>query len=710
LLGLHEDDEAAGEEEQEETAPAALFDWVEAQTTTMVIPPDLSAAAATVLEGMPVTPLAFHLYWLRRAVDAQYEREVALASGQAWRYEVVPAEAGSPPDEVTVRVTRHKGPNSAPDAGESVEPPGMNGAAGWRVVRVDGQLVTLRAGSADMPSLPAQGLLAPRANRRVAEVKRETIDSIAGGRNGAATLRALMADPASAHCAAPGDNGDGAVDDGSDPGLEGHLYPAQRQAVRQATAMGHGDVLLIQGPPGTGKTTTIVAIVRALVAKGSRILLCSQSNLGVDNALERLHGAEPKLALVRVGNPELVLPSVKHLLIEETAGGEAKADRAPVVGGTCAGVALSRAVGSRTYDYVIVDEANKARMDEMMLACARGERLILVGDHNQLPPYPDEACTALLQAHPEASPLAGTISLFDWLVGMGIPSNCRLLLDEQNRMAPELAAFISETFYGGRVRNGPRVQDYGPVAPAPLDRTLIFVDTAGMAGRGERVGRGGSIANTLEADLVSRAVAWLDQHVPADLNLSLGVISGYREQVAVIRRLVARRPTKRAVHIDTVDSFEGREEDVIVASLVRSNDLGRVGFLREASRLNVALSRARRMLLIVGDSRTITASPDPEVARRFKSLLAHVYRHGIIVPAGSFLQPPRVSRPRQAGTPTQNRPRRAPRSAGRAEARPVAPVAAPAAAKQARPAGQPAQRPKGSHSNTRRGLVAAPSV
>ncbi len=118
----------------------------------------------------------------------------------------------------------------------------------------------------------------------------------------------------------------------------------------------------------------------------------------------------------------------------------------------------------------------------------------------------------MLQAHPEASPLAGTISLFDWLVGMGIPAGCRLLLDEQNRMAPDLAAFISETFYGGRVRNGPRVQHYSPVAPAPLDHTLIFVDTAGTAGRGERVGRGGSIANSLEAALVARAVAWLDEH------------------------------------------------------------------------------------------------------------------------------------------------------------------------------------------------------
>lgn len=666
----------------EGTPSAALFEWVEAQAPPpIVIPPDLSAAAETVLEGMTVTPLAYHLYWLRRAVDAQYEREVAAATAKAWRYELVGGPNGHG-DEVVVKVTRQRGSSSTPDAGESLEPPGTNGATGWRVVRVEGHEVTLRPGSPDTLPLPSQGVLAPRANRRVAEVKRETIDMIAGGRNGAATLRALMADPSGARCAPLDDGSEGAIgiDAGDDPGLVGQLYPAQRQAVRQAIAMRPGNVMLIQGPPGTGKTTTIVAIVRSLVAKGARILLCSQSNLGVDNALERLHAADPALGLVRVGNPELVLPSVRPLLIEENGSGEARADRAPVVGGTCAGVALSRAGSGRTYDYVIVDEANKARMDEMMLACARGERLILVGDHNQLPPYPDEACSALLQAHPEASPLAGTISLFDWLVSMGIPSECRLLLDEQNRMAPELAAFISETFYGGRVRNGPRVQGYEPVAPAPLNHTLIFVDTADMAGRGERVGRGGSIANTLEAGLVARAVAWLDQHLVADL--SVGVISGYREQVAMIRRLVARRPTKRPLHIDTVDSFEGREEDVIIASLVRSNELGRIGFLREASRLNVALSRSCRMLLIVGDSRTVTASPDPEVARRFLALLSHVRRHGIIVPASSFLQPPRPPRRAQPSMPSaarnaNARPRGVPRGTNRPTGRPVQPTTTP---------------------------------
>jgi hypothetical protein len=288
-----------------------------------------------------------------------------------------------------------------------------------------------------------------------------------------------------------------------------------------------------------------------------------------------------------------------------------------------------------------------------------------------------------------------------------------LLLDEQNRMAPELAAFISETFYGGRVRNGPRVQAYGPVAPPPLDRTLIFVDTAGAAGRGERVGRGGSIANTLEAGIVARAVAWLDEHLVPEL--SMGVISGYREQVATIRRLVARKPAQRSIHIDTVDSFEGREEDVIVASLVRSNDLGRVGFLREASRLNVALSRACRMLLIVGDSRTVMSSPDPEVARRFRALLSHVYRHGIIVPAGSFLQPPRPPRRPQPAT-ASNRPPRPLRTPGRAQGhQPQPAAAAPANGAGAKPArGTGGQPPSPPHSRApRRGPrhgVAAPPV
>ncbi len=197
----------------------------------------------------------------------------------------------------------------------------------------------------------------------------------------------------------------------------------------------------------------------------------------------------------------------------------------------------------------------------------------------------------------------------------------------------------------------------------------------------------------------------------------MGVISGYREQVAAIRRLVARKPTQRSVHIDTVDSFEGREEDVIVASLVRSNDLGRVGFLREASRLNVALSRACRMLIIVGDSRTVTASPDPEVARRFRALLAHVRRHGIIVPAGSFLQPPRPVR-----RPAAQQAAGAPRSGGAGRSRAVnspgrQPQAVPTASPipSPKPTGRagtgqsaPPRAPRGQGTGMRRGIVQPP--
>ncbi len=253
-----------------------------------------------------------------------------------------------------------------------------------------------------------------------------------------------------------------------------------------------------------------------------------------------------------------------------------------------------------------------------MLALARGKRMILIGDPMQLQPVLSESVEAL--ARRDQTRVAES-SLFTWLMERGFPEAATVLLDEQNRMHPNIAALISSVFYNGRVRSGPAA----PREPASTDiirDAVTWVDTSTLEGsREER--RGTSLVNTAEARLVAQITQHLVAAAPA--GLTIGVIAAYAQQRDLLRSLLGEHdfPPEREVEVDTVDAFEGREKDVIVLSLVRANQQGAVGFLRLEQRLNVALSRARRSLLAVGDASVLRGG-------YLDDLLAAVRRYGTI--------------------------------------------------------------------------------
>ncbi|TMB89467.1 MAG: hypothetical protein E6J45_10095 [Chloroflexi bacterium] len=169
-------------------------------------------------------------------------------------------------------------------------------------------------------------------------------------------------------------------------------------------------------------------------------------------------------------------------------------------------------------------------------------------------------------------------------------------------------AGISAASYDNQLDNAPEVQAYDYVTRKPFPVALHFVDTEGMRGGRERRGPGGALRNEAEVRVAAQVVRLLDERCPREL--SMAVIAMYAEQVERLRQALGRRRFKRTVKIDTVDSFEGREEDIVVISLVRSNERGRIGFLRVPNRLNVAISRAKHLVACIGDSATLRSGEE----------------------------------------------------------------------------------------------------
>ncbi len=194
-------------------------------------------------------------------------------------------------------------------------------------------------------------------------------------------------------------------------------------------------------------------------------------------------------------------------------------------------------------------------------------------------------------------------SLFEQCWDGGLPADARCLLTIQHRMHPDIAAYVSAASYDNQLENAPEVEAYEYVTRKPFPVALHFVDTEGMRGGRERRGPGGALRNEAEVRVAAQVVRLLDERCPRDL--SMAVIAMYAEQVERLRQALGRRKFKRTVKIDTVDFFEGREEDIVVISLVRSNERGRIGFLRVPNRLNVAISRAKRLVACIGDSATL---------------------------------------------------------------------------------------------------------
>jgi ATP-dependent RNA/DNA helicase IGHMBP2 len=406
------------------------------------------------------------------------------------------------------------------------------------------------------------------------------------------------------------------------------------------------DLALVHGPPGTGKTTVLVEVIRRAAARGEKVLAAAPSNLAVDNLVERLAAAG--LSCVRVGHPARVLPAVlAHTLEARTADhesariarglvdealalrrdarkrkarrgpgrfsgsrekergarallAEARAleeraeaevlDRADVVLATLTsldGPALAR----RRFALAVVDEATQAVEPAAVIALLHAERVVLAGDHLQLPP-------TVLSAAAQAGGLG--VSLFERLVALHGDA-AKVTLAEQHRMNARIMAFPSEAVYGGALRAHPAVANRS-IDASPLE----VIDTAGRGFEEETPEGSDSKVNVGEADLAAaEAERVLARGVPPG---EVAVIAAYDGQVQRIRERLAAW-LDLGLEVDTVDGFQGREKEAVIVSLVRSNDAGEVGFLADVRRMNVALTRARAKLIVVGDGATVSRHP-----------------------------------------------------------------------------------------------------
>ncbi|MCA9093264.1 MAG: AAA family ATPase [Planctomycetaceae bacterium] len=426
----------------------------------------------------------------------------------------------------------------------------------------------------------------------------------------------------------------------------GSIDESQREAVD--FALSAKDLAIIHGPPGTGKTTAIVELIRQSINRGEKVLACAPSNLAVDNLLERLLASGERA--IRIGHPARVLPTLREKtldvivenhpdyklakewtkeawnlrkqagkytrtppppgfrrdlreeakkLLNEAAKLEARLvdyllDSATVVCATLTGV-NEELLGDRQFDLVVIDEAAQTTEPPCWIPILRSARIVLAGDHCQLPPTVVSA---------EAARQGFDVSLMERLMTHN-PEQISRRLTTQYRMHDEIMSFSSEEFYEGSLRGAPQVashllHDLSHVETNPITETAIrFFDTAGSHCTEQTETEGSSRENRGEAEYVSQQVAeLLKSGVRPE---EIGVITPYGAQARLLREMIA----ERGVEVDTVDGFQGREKEAVLISLVRSNTSGELGFLTDTRRMNVALTRARRKLIVFGDSSTL---------------------------------------------------------------------------------------------------------
>lgn len=437
--------------------------------------------------------------------------------------------------------------------------------------------------------------------------------------------------------------------------LEIELNESQRAAI--AFALSAKDFAIIHGPPGTGKTTTVAELIRQATQRGDKVLATAPSNLAVDNLLERLLRAGVKA--VRLGHPARVSPELREhtldLLVEnhpdlkvarklikearqlrdkasrftrakpppgmkQEMRAEAKEliadarriedqvvtellDRAEALCVTLTGID-HEVLGPRQFDLAVVDEACQSTEPACWIPLLRSQRLILAGDHCQLPPT---------VVSTEATKEGFGVSLQERLIKRYGEHLISRRLAVQYRMHATIAQFSSDEFYAGELTAPPEVAahlltDLPGIERVPLTETPVdFIDTAGASYTEELEPDGESRRNPEEAALVVRKIAAL---VAAGVQpAQIAVISPYAAQVRLLREQLEREHTDSGIDVDTVDGFQGREREAVIISLVRSNDKGEIGFLGDTRRMNVALTRARRKLIVIGDSATIGGHP-----------------------------------------------------------------------------------------------------
>ncbi|MTI21843.1 IGHMBP2 family helicase [Fulvivirga sp. RKSG066] len=409
------------------------------------------------------------------------------------------------------------------------------------------------------------------------------------------------------------------------------------------------DIALVHGPPGTGKTTTLTKCIADATRQEKQVLVCAPSNAAVDLLVEKL--ANEGLDVVRLGHPARLTPEViensvdvkisKHpdfsrlrelrkkseeyrrmakkykrnfgrkektqrdllfsesrILKEESRQlesyiAENLIDHAQVIACTLTG-ANHQMIKDRVFKTCFIDEASQALEAACWIPLDRVERVIMSGDHYQLPPT-------------IKSIEAAKGGLEQTLFAKGIENqvDSTVMLETQYRMHNAIMGFSSDYFYQGKLKADESINH----RPAYFEQPITFIDTAGAGYNEELKKETLSTFNRDEGLLLGRLMG--EDLPPADM--SVGIIAPYKAQIELIRGIVNRSeklaPIRENISINTVDAFQGQERDVMYISLTRSNDKGEIGFLKEYRRMNVALTRARYKLVVIGDSATLGNDP-----------------------------------------------------------------------------------------------------
>lgn len=398
-----------------------------------------------------------------------------------------------------------------------------------------------------------------------------------------------------------------------DPEIELNDYQYQALLWADSTS----DMVCIHGPPGTGKTRTLTAYVQHAVAKGQSVLVTAHSNQAVDNLLvgdstprtaeeDTLHAmaqdSDTDLSIARVGT------NTRKGVVEANY-----IDRSPktadVVAATTSGASQ---FGQNTFDVAVVDEATQASRPATAIVLNCAQKLVLAGDHKQLPPYCADESMQEEEMH---------ISLFEYLLNR-YNNDISVLLRKQYRMNEEIATFPNDAFYNGELETAEQCREW------TID-DLKPIMGINITGEERRQTHGNSLYNYKEAQAVAKQVKLLVQNGldPSDI----GVITAYSGQIRKVVNQVNQPDIdiNASRIVDTVDSFQGGEREAIIVSFVRSNDDGHSGFLEFPEegprRLNVALTRARKRLVLIGNWDTLGTvaphrSPDESCASFYASL------------------------------------------------------------------------------------------
>lgn len=406
------------------------------------------------------------------------------------------------------------------------------------------------------------------------------------------------------------------------------------------------DVAIVHGPPGTGKTTTLVEAIYETLHRENQVLVCAQSNMAVDWISEKL--IDRGVSVLRIGNPSRVndkmlsftyerrfeahpdypqlwsiRKAIRELYSRSRKGAERESVRqkinslkdrateleirineslfaeARVIACTLVGSANRLLMGQK-YGTLFIDEAAQALEPACWIPIRKADRVILAGDHCQLPPT--VKCLEALRAG-----LGDTLMQSIVRNKPGVVS----LLKLQYRMNDEIMRFSSDWFYGGMLQSAPEVK-YRSILD--FDTPIEWVNTEGMDCNEEFVGENYGRINKPEAEL---SVNQLKEYITRigrtrflEERIDVGLISPYKAQVQYLRQLLKRdaffKPFRPLITVNTVDGFQGQERDVILISLVRANEEGQIGFLNDLRRMNVAITRARMKLIILGDASTLT--------------------------------------------------------------------------------------------------------